>query len=1035
MRTCFLFFLILSCHSLLHAQQKKDTVILEGQWLTAKEGLSQGMVSSILQDKEGYIWFATKDGLNKYDGYNITVYRHNPDDPFSLPDNYVTKIAEDTNGNFWVSTLLSGMYLFEKKKERFYPAFSKEDKKKPAKNIVVNFFIRRSRLLIQSADDITVYDIEQLHPGGYENKLNEKVIQVLSYNNLQPDKKYKYAPGNKIVYSWPDDESLLIRGADTLFRCTEMLKEANWVLQGYSPSIAGIPKNELPNCILDAYPQSPGKLFYLYKNNLYQLDIDALKYERIITVSTNPSTACLKFQSLPDGTMYIYMQNALPLIYNPANNSLTSIALKKGGEIFSAVQSDICYDASGIMWCGTAGFGVFKTDTQKPPFRKYKTDDNTEAFTLLYGKSWEQYAEKIRQKIYAGFHNFIRGKNGNFWFVNFFEKEGMKGELVLLDPQKNTFTKYNFFHPEIYGNTSIFKDRQERIWIFSDEGLNKKMLYRFNEKEGVADITASFPIEPAESNQYPFVSAWWQDEKNVFWLATVQGLFMYDPAGNWWKHWQNIPGNTASLPMNMLFTVCADPKEPLKYLWAGTNGAGFFRFDINSGKCIRYSDKDGLPNNVVYGILSDSTGNLWMSTNKGISCFNPAKKTFRNFTREDNLPCDEFNRSQYLMLPGGNMMFGGVEGYTVFNPRDVLQVKPAVPVVFTGLSISNKPVDWKQQSSVISSPAGYAKKILLHPGQNMFTISFASLEYRSNEKKLYKYRLDGFDKDWTNPSAKNEATYTNLSPGTYILHVTGANTDGVWNAEGISMKVTVLPYWYQTWLFKIIVALLIAGGIYALYKYRLNQKLHLLEIRNRIAGDLHDEIGSTLSSISLSSTIIQQKLENENNEVQHLLGQISNNTDSMMEAMSDIVWAINTRNDSFESLINRMRAFAIEMLEPQGVEVQFNVNDTVLHHNLDMVQRKNIYLLFKEAINNAAKYAACKNVWVNIRQHGRKIMMRIKDDGKGFMYDKVKETAGENNLGGNGLPGMRKRAADMKGHLIIDSASGKGTEIVVEFVV
>ena len=109
MRTCFLFFLILSCHSLLHAQQKKDTVILEGQWLTAKEGLSQGMVSSILQDKEGYIWFATKDGLNKYDGYNITVYRHNPDDPFSLPDNYVTKIAEDTNGNFWVSTLLSGI--------------------------------------------------------------------------------------------------------------------------------------------------------------------------------------------------------------------------------------------------------------------------------------------------------------------------------------------------------------------------------------------------------------------------------------------------------------------------------------------------------------------------------------------------------------------------------------------------------------------------------------------------------------------------------------------------------------------------------------------------------------------------------------------------------------------------------------------------------------------------------------------------------------------------------------------------------------
>ncbi|MEP7317426.1 MAG: two-component regulator propeller domain-containing protein [Panacibacter sp.] len=1019
----------------LYTQEQIVTTDIPGEWLTSKEGLSQGMINSILQDREGYMWFATKDGLNKYDGYKITVYRHNPDDNYSLPDNYVTSIFEDDNNNFWVSTLSRGMYLFEKNTERFFPVQLSTEKEIPGNNATVGLWFHHDQMLIQNTSDLLIYNISLLHPGNYADKLSGKIKRVFSYNQLQKDGAYKFPSAlhkNQAV-SWQQDGSVWIKYPDTLLCATPGSNKNKWVLNGCTSSVFGLPREEFKYVTFDMSPLQSEKLYYLYKNKLCRIDLKTFKTEELVTVTDHPLPVCLKMETLSNGMIYFFLEN--PFLYNPVSGELKKIMIERGKEVFTAMYTSLCNDNTGSAWYGTAGFGIFKSDMLKPSFRVYRSNDNTAAFRLLYGKEWQQNEQQIRQHIFIDFQNFIRDKQGNFWFTNYLEDKGLQAKLVCFDPAKNTFKKFDFLHGDNYRTTYFFVDMADSLWIFSDEGLNKKMLYRFNKKSGLADIAAQFPVQQTENNQYPFVSACWQDAKNIFWFATVQGLFRYNPSVNEWKYWKNIPGNTTSLPSDMLFTICADPKEPSKYLWAGTNGAGFCRFEMATGKCIRFTDKNGLPNNVVYGILSDSSGNLWLSTNRGLSCFNPANKMFRSFTKQDNLPGDEFNRNQYARLPNGELMFGGVDGYIAFNPADVLQTKPQVPIVFTGLSISNKPVDWKQDSTVISAPVGYAKKIILHPGQNMFTVSFASLDYRSNEKKFYKYRLDGFDHDWTNPTNKNEATYTNLSPGTYLFHVTGTNTDGVWNAKSISIEIMVLPYWYQSAWFKILIVLIVAGGLYTLYRYRLHQHLKLLTIRNRIAGDLHDEIGGTLSSISLSSTIIQNKLTNENEDVQNLLQQISSHTDNMMEAMSDIVWAINTRNDNFESMINRMRAFAVEMLEPHGVEIHFSVSDAVLHQSLDMVQRKNTYLLFKEAINNAAKYAHCNNVWVTIEMQGKKIFLQIKDDGKGFAYTKGVKTHSENSFGGNGLPGMYKRATELKGALNIDTTPGKGTTIQLEFAV
>ena len=230
----------------------------------------------------------------------------------------------------------------------------------------------------------------------------------------------------------------------------------------------------------------------------------------------------------------------------------------------------------------------------------------------------------------------------------------------------------------------------------------------------------------------------------------------------------------------------------------------------------------------------------------------------------------------------------------------------------------------------------------------------------------------------------------------------------------------------------IILLLIVLIGIVIFYRTRIKQAQKIEQIRKRIASDLHDEIGSTLSSISLSSTIIQNKLAGQQTEVNSLLGQISENTDNMMEAMSDIVWSINTKNDHLGNLVDRMRAFAIQLLEPLNCQLIFDYNENLTPIKLDAEQRKNIYLIFKEAINNAAKYADCKNVWVNIYKTGHKLFIQIKDDGKGFDMMQTINDKKEYKFGGNGLANMQQRATEINGKIQFNTKINGGTEINFE---
>ena len=257
------------------------------------------------------------------------------------------------------------------------------------------------------------------------------------------------------------------------------------------------------------------------------------------------------------------------------------------------------------------------------------------------------------------------------------------------------------------------------------------------------------------------------------------------------------------------------------------------------------------------------------------------------------------------------------------------------------------------------------------------------MDFTNSEKNQYQYKLQGFEKEWIKSDNTNSATYTNLNPGTYTFRVKGSNNDGTWNEKGTSVELIILPPWYMTWWFRTALILAVLLSAYVFYRFRMAQALKLQSIRDRIAGDLHDEVGSNLSNIYIFSNVAQQKAK-RNDETGPLLQKITDYTQQSMEAMNDIVWMINTRNDRFENIMVRMRTLAAEFSETSDCKLHLDFDENLNGVKLNMEERKNFYLIYKEAINNTAKYAGCKSLWVEMKLNQNTVTLKVRDNGKGF---------------------------------------------------
>ncbi len=944
------------------------------QNLTINDGLSQGMVNQIIQDRYGFMWFATKDGLNQYDGYHFKIYRHDAEEAHSLSDSFVQSLFEDSKGRIWAGTLSGNLDFFDHESGKFYPIIPEVNKTDnlsgPVNQIVEdikgNIWVLYYNKLYQIK---TFPKTGKLQSLGYSIK-EFNIPRASNFLSLFISKEgsiYLYENGSPIFYEFLQPSYQWSKHTLVDKKLTNKKDQSNF-------RIFKILQHKVTR-----------KMYVVCNTGIFLFD-GYSAVEQLLSHEMNPLTQCF----WDNESNIWFIENYEFGIFNIKSRKLSFLtASDEMSKTKIGLYHSSYIDRSGMLWIGTKGYGLLTFNFLA---QKFHHTGNTSVFTIT---------ETPEVGVYVN--------DGNSLYKLLDLETGTYKDTVAVPQATIYFENFNEF------SFPSYLDKKHGRW-FADE--KRLVCYNTLTKQSI-----SYPL-PFKQTNGSYVSDIEEDENGKIWVGTAEGLLCFDVLGNKWKMYKNDPKNSSSLSFNAIFSLCFDPTEPAKYLWIGTNGGGFNRMDITTGKCIRYTIKNGLPNDVIYGILKSDDNNLWMSTNKGLSCFNPLKQTFKNYEEKDGLQSNEFNHNAYLRSKNGTLFFGGVNGYNYFNPKDIVSNPTAPQIVITDLRIRNKSLQLNQEKSSLKSSVYLTKKIQLPYEDNMITFEFASLDFIAPEKNQYKYKMEGFDKEWVNAGNTHVATYTNLDPGTYTFNVKGSNSDEVWNEEGTSIELTIIPPWYMTWWFRSLMALAIIFTIYFIYQYRLAQAFKLHKMRNSIANDLHDEIGSNLSNISIFSEVAQQQ-KGTATETEPLLQKISEYTQVSMVAMSDIVWMINARNDAFENIISRMRALAAEVFEAKKFNFHLHFDEQLNQLTLDMEQRKNFYLLYKEAINNVAKYADCQNVWVTLKKENKTIILIVQDDGIGF--DKAKQNQG------NGLFTMQKRAEVLKGQLTIDSVIKKGTIIKLVF--
>lgn len=499
------------------------------------------------------------------------------------------------------------------------------------------------------------------------------------------------------------------------------------------------------------------------------------------------------------------------------------------------------------------------------------------------------------------------------------------------------------------------------------------------------------------------------DGQGVVWLGVNWDLFRIEPNGRWqlYRHEASKPRSKAE------GDVLSFAEDASGTLWIGNQG-GLNRYSPQTDDFDLFTTAQGLADNEVGSLLADRRRTLWIGTRHGLNAMDLATGTVRRYDRQNGLPSNGDFNSLALCPDDGCILIGGTGVVTRFHPDRLRIASEPPPVRITGLRLINHPERAFYPDKI--GPEG----ITLHYDENYLALDFVALSFIRPDQNRYRYRLDGLDEAWSAPTADRRATYAALPPGRYVFRVQGADAEGRWNEAGASLVITVLSPFWKTWWF-VSLAVLAAGLLlYGIYRYRLAQVLKLERIRADISAGLHDDIGSTLSSISILSGI---RTPGADAQVTGTLSAINESSRGLMEQMNDIVWSINPRHDSLQSLLTRLRAFAGRVLEARDIDYTFQIDSQLPNLTLDARTRQNLYLILKEGVNNAAKHSAASRVELHVWTEGGLLHIDLRDDGRG--YDPAVPTEQ------NGLANMAARAAAIGAQIRVETSPGAGTRIAL----
>ncbi len=1048
---------------------------LRFQQLTLEDGLSQNSILCMLQDSHGFLWIGTQDGLNRYDGYQFKIFKHDPADPTSLSHNSILSLFEDSNGILWIGTWGGGLNRYDPRSGNFTRFRHDPNNLLSLGNDIISTILEdsRGRLWVGSMggginflDRSTGQFSHYVNDPGDPSSLSSNYVSVLyedrqgriwvgtggfgtngnGLNRFDPDK------GSFVRYQH-DPENLQSLSSDTISSIVEDLSGNLWIgTGGYALLGSGINFFYPESGQATRYQNDPNDPASLSSNDVMSLFLDL---EGILWVGTWGGGLDRYSTQNPDK----HFIHATSDPYDPESLS-------------SDLVWSITQDRTGLIWVGAVNGGLNKLNPQVQRFRLYRNHpgnlqslgfnvvgpilENPEGGVWIgtYGAGLEfldresgvfsHFPEQNQQE--GTLMSLVMGQDDILWI-------GTLNGLIAFEPQ--TVTLENFINepdnPDSLKNNNISAmkmDQSGRLWIGTLAGLD--VLDGDDEKFTHIDIPDLGSVTSLLFDQY-----------GMLWMGTWgNGLFRLNPASLTgaqieYDHFSYNSGDLASLSNNEVWSLFEDS---FGTIWIGT-GAGLNRYLPEENRFKRYTEKDGLPNNNILCILQDDQLRLWISTNYGLSQFNLIGNHFKNFEAGDGLQSNEFNSGSCARMADGELFFGGVKGMNSFYPDQILDNPIPPEVVFTGFWILNEAVDVDLSGST---------PLQLESEQNFIDIEFAGLDYHDPQNNEYAYKLEGFDKNWVNTGNRRFVSYTNLPGGKFIFRVKAANSDGVWDEYGSSLIIQIKPPYWQAWWFWVgaifILLGVAAGGVTWRIVSERNQKRRLEELveqrtyelteanfrlleemeqrelveqrlankaaeeavmaeRNRLARDLHDAVTQTLFSISLLAEVIPELWQIQPEEGRKRLEEMRQLGRGALAEMRTLLLELRPSALMDAELPDLLRQLTEAITGRARIPVKLYLNgDCCLPPEVKIA----FYRIAQESLNNVVKYSKATQVSVNFRMQPESALISIVDNGIGF----DPESVSSNHLG---LRIMRERAEAIGAKFNIYSEKNEGTQISVSW--
>lgn len=1010
--------------------------------LTTNDGLSQGYVVAILQDRRGFMWFATRDGLNRYDGNAFVVYKSNPNDPGSLSSNFLQDLMQDDHGYLWIATN-TGVNKFDPETERCIRYL--HDPKNPnslggdsVKSIAQD---NRGSLWFGTEGN----GLDRFDPGTgtfthYRNDNDGRFVGRISQVIADVHQDIWFV-GERGLFHLNRQTGQITRLSATgnVFSAQSLYEDQTgdlWMLAD-SPMI-GLVKFDRRTGRLTTYPFRPGAV-------------------GVIASSENGGSA--NGTLVADGENGLWVPSSQGLYYFDRRTEHFKFGFQHDEADPDSLDSNaimsVYRDRAGVLWVGTEHAGLNILNFRQEQFTLYRhRPGHPDSLSpgrvkAVYedrdGVLWVGFFPRALDKLDratgrithylpspSGLNTLGEGTNvdaiyrdasGYLWVG------GGGSGLVRFDERTGRFEHFRHNpddpHSLISNNVyTIYEDRNGDLWVGQDGGIS-----RFN--PATREFTNYRPIANSPSILTNTVWVIYQDRSGKLWLGTWGGvLSRFDEKAKSFVNYWPDPRDPHKLHGGGINTIYEDESGTL---WVGAMD-GLYRLNRQSGALARYTENQGLPSSTIRCILGDRDGSLWLSTQKGLSRFDPARETFRNYDVSDGLQSNEFSTGCYE-ASNGEMLFGGSDGLNAFFPENVRDNPYVPPVVITSFRVFNKRVPIGA-GSVLKKAIPYVDSLTLPYRDNVFSFEFAALSYSNPQKNQYRYKLENFDPDWNEVGSKQRlATYTNLKPGKYIFRVQGSNSDGVWNREGVSVTVIVTPPWWNTSWFRALCILFLTTLLWAAYQWRLRRLHRQFEMtlearvgeRTRIARDLHDTLLQSFHGVLLRLETVSQLLRQHPVEAQDQLDSTIEEVAKAITEGRDVVQGLRESTVQKNDLALAISTLGEELATgSNGDRPVFRVAVEGEAQHLHPILRDEIYRIAAEALRNAFRHAHARKVEVEIRYDDEQFRLRVRDDGKGIDASVLSHPSSEGHFG---LRGMRERATLIGGKLAVWSEVDAGTEV------